>query len=459
MPVPLTPAEQRDKLLNKLTTRQPTVAKTENYFNGLHPLAFATSKFRAAFGEQLRAFASNWGPLVVDSIVERLEITGFEYEGKKDIEDRALDIWYANGLDTESDIAHSEACKHGTAYILVDPTASPEDDSESPLITIEHPLEVITTHAPGQRRLITAGLKSWKDDDDFYWCNLYLPNIVYKWWSAKPVKGNNKPRWEPYDAVNNPLHCVPLVPLENNPTLLGGGVSDLRDVIPLNDGINKLMCDLLVASEFYAFAQRVFIGVDDAEDEEGNPIPFELPAHLAQGMTLPEGADIKVLTAQSLEPYTGAIEQFLRQVAAITRTPPNYLLGQMVNLSGEALIAAEKGHTNKAKRKQRNFKHGWLRAMNLALQAKGIKAPLRGNVAWTNPESLTPAQLADPLVKLREGLNIPYEVLWRMYGFSPQQVDDMRGTMGLPINGTPSPKPDVTSPVTPTPPTENTVAN
>jgi hypothetical protein len=46
---------------------------------------------------------------------------------------------------------------------------------------------------------------------------------------------------------------VPAVPLQNNPSLLHGGRSDLDPVIPLQNALNKLIADMLVASEFSAF--------------------------------------------------------------------------------------------------------------------------------------------------------------------------------------------------------------
>src|SRR5947207_523286 len=48
-----------------------------DYYEGRHQLAFATEKYRQTFGTLFRTFCSNLCPAVIDSLVERLEISGF----------------------------------------------------------------------------------------------------------------------------------------------------------------------------------------------------------------------------------------------------------------------------------------------------------------------------------------------------------------------------------------------
>jgi hypothetical protein len=49
-------------------------------------------------------------------------------------------------------------------------------------------------------------------------------------------------------------------------------------MVPLQDGVNKLITDMLVASEFAAFRQRWVTGIEIPRDENNNPIePFKPP--------------------------------------------------------------------------------------------------------------------------------------------------------------------------------------
>jgi hypothetical protein len=154
---------------------------------------------------------------------------------------------------------------------------------------------------------------------------------------------------------------------------------------------------------------------------------------------LPAGADMKQLDANDLSAYKGAIEEFLKQIAAITRTPPNYLLGQMVNISGDALIAAEKGLTSKVKDKQKDFGGSWEDVMRLAFLAMNdlANATQAGDVIWSDPESRTLAQIVDPIVKMRQVLGVPLEVCWQMLGATPQEIQQWTVLAGLPDRAPP----------------------
>src|SRR5205085_2371720 len=135
----------------------------------------------------------------------------------------------------------------------------------------------------------------------------------------------------------NPLGEVPVIPLENNPDLLRGGVSDLMPAISLNDAANKFFADMLVASEFAAFPQRVMMGVELPEGDEEKQAA-ELMASLSRVWMLEhEDAKIGSFPAAELSNYVQAIDTAVQHLAAQTHTPPHYLLAKLVNLSGDAL--------------------------------------------------------------------------------------------------------------------------
>ena len=66
----------------------------------------------------------------------------------------------------------------------------------------------------------------------------------------------------------NPLLTVPVIPIENKPRLLSHGESDLKPATPIQNAINKLCTDMVVASEYGAFRQRVMTGVEVPRDPE-----------------------------------------------------------------------------------------------------------------------------------------------------------------------------------------------
>jgi hypothetical protein len=67
------------RLSDELRAQRQLVQVYEDYYAGKHPMQFASSKFREAFGSLFAEFADNWCPVVVDSSLERLTVQGFRF--------------------------------------------------------------------------------------------------------------------------------------------------------------------------------------------------------------------------------------------------------------------------------------------------------------------------------------------------------------------------------------------
>jgi hypothetical protein len=347
----------------KLKARNPEITLWEQYFEGMHRLQFATSRFRSIFGNLFREFADNWCPLVVEASVERLHINGFRAGTEANEADlQATKIWRDNCLDADYRIAHIEAVKLAHAYVLVDAeNKAPETDS--PLITIEHPAQAIVMHHPASRRLRLAGLKEWIDENDRLCATLYMADTIYRF-EGNEKSGQEEQRsigwsglqtgtdylqspssqvghgieWVPRQGVpfevENALKVVPLVPLCNNPTLKGGR-SDIAVVIPLQDAVNKMVADMMIASEFASFAQRWATGLEVPKDPQtGRALNNQEFISGPGRVWIAEHPDAKFgqFEASNLQNYVHAVEMLIQHVAALTRTPPHYLLGQALAL-------------------------------------------------------------------------------------------------------------------------------
>ncbi len=425
-PTQTLPEQWRDTLLEALGERQTDLLRFDSYYCGEHRLLFATAKFRETFGTLFSSFADNWCDLVVDASVERLKVQGFRF-GTDDADNDAWAIWQQNGLDADSELAHTEAVKLGCAYALVGP-----DDGGQPSIQIESPANAILAIDPAQGRHRLAGLRDWVDEWGVEHCVLYLPDAIL-WWTKQ---GESK-TWE-LDTVasgKNVLGVVPLVPLANMPTLIRRqGRSDIERVIPLQDAINKLCADMIVASEYAAFPQRWVTGVEiprypEGHPSAGKPLP-EIQSFLAGAdrvMAVEDmGARFGNFQVSDLSIYTHAIEMFVQHVAAQTRTPPHYLLGAMGSFpSGESLKATETGLVAKVRRKQLGFGEGWEEVIRLAFKITGETAKAEAwdcETIWQNPESRTQAETVDAAVKLAS-IGVPRPALWEYVGATPQQIE------------------------------------
>jgi hypothetical protein len=431
-----------------LEARMDDVLRYAAYYQGEQRLAFATSKWRETFGALFAELSDNWCQLVVDASVERLKVEGFRFgPSDQDADDEAWQLWQANYLDADSTLAHTEASKTGIAYLLV----LPGDDPDTPRITVESPFQCIVWHAPDDRRKRLAGLKRWTDDDGTSRAVVYTAEGFYRY-----VRPKQRRTWQADGpAIANPVGVVPLVPMLNNPTILGDGISDLNAVIPLQDAVNKLLADMLVNSEYVAFPQRFATGLEIPTDPETNrPLDREKFLSSVSRLWVAENPDVKFgqLSESDGVGYVKQIEVLIQHVAAQTRTPPHYLLGQSGNFpSGESLKATETGLVAKVKRKQTTYGETWEEAMRLAFLYRGDTA--RGSAAnaetiWADPESRSEGELVDALIKLQT-IGYPFEVLWAMHGESPQQIARMRQLRNLPNRDQPpEPEGDALEPTT-----------
>lgn len=432
-----------------LSDRADRIKIYDSYYRGDQRLAFASERFRNAFGGLFQPLADNWTALVVDAVEERLTPQGFRIphvgpdagsSTSEDAEDAgdaeeytegdadAWRIWQENDLDAESQIAHTEALIHGLSSVLVEPGKSPTD---IPNITIEHPAQMIVACAPGSRRKIVAALKEWLDQDGFVCATVYLPTEVYKFRSkTKQNRTSLTNDWVARDVPDemwplpNPLKVVPVVPLYNRPRLLVEFESEIASVIPMQDAANKVLADMLVASEYTAYRQRWATGLDLVRDPESGQVkePFK---HDVARLWQAEDPEVKFgeFGETNLEGYVKGIETIVQHIASQTRTPPHYfyLSGQFP--SGESLRAAETGLVAKARRKMSHFGEGWEAVIRLAFRAMDDPRAdvMDSETIWKDPETKTESEHIDALVKM-QAIGVPEELLWEKAGLSPQEI-------------------------------------
>ncbi|MEW2415298.1 phage portal protein [Streptomyces sp. NPDC046866] len=419
-PAVQSPEWWRDRLYAALCKRTAETNVFDAYYECEHPLPFLHEKARDPFRRLLRMSRANYMELVVDALVGRLEVAGFQSDAEGDADDQAWALWQDNNLDGGSQLGFLEAAIRGTSYLMV----SPKGDTYR--ITPEHPTQVITESVPGSPGDLAAALKLWIDD----WtgrlcCTVYLPGNVYKFDAPEP-KAGGKPVWVRREVAGekwggeNVLGQVPFGELSNRPRMLKPGASELRSVTGIQDRINKTIADRMMTQEFAAFPQKWVTGMEIPQDENGQDIePFDVAVNKIL-IAEENGAKFGQFAAADLTGYLKGKEADVHDIAAITSTPPHYLLGSMVNLSAEALKAAEAGLIHKIYQRRRFLEEGLERTMRLA----GI-ASSQARIVWKSPEWRTEGELVDALVKMST-LGVPREVLWERWGATPQEIERWR---------------------------------
>lgn len=408
-----------------------------DYYDGRHPTSFTTAKFQRVFGNLFSGFADNWLQIVVDAAVERLGVMGFRF-GADVADARAWEFWQASGMDAEIVKAFTESVKCGESYLLVESLAG-----RLPRITVEHSSQMTVAYDESDRSTRLAALKRWAGDDGHWYATLWLPEMIVRYRSLKAMRAATaftSVEWvarPERPAERNALGVVPVVALANNPDMLLGGTSDMQPGIPLNRAINKLCSDLMVGSEFTSFPQRWATGLEVPRLSDGQPDGQAMLKAAMGTVWSSANPDAKFgsLPVGDVKQHVAPIEMFVQHMAAQTRTPPHYLLSQIVNVSGEALQGAETGLVSRVRRKQVGFADALEEVVRLCFALDGDAekaAQLDAETIWRDPESRSPGVIADSLVKKAQ-IGVPLEVLWEEAGYSPVQIARMRRLKGLPV--------------------------
>ena len=432
-----------EKLGSALSKRLTDVLQQEKYYEGAHPLKFMTDRFRDAFGGMFRQFADNWCELVVDAVEERLSVQGFRFGEDPEADKDAWTIWQHNNMDAESKIAHIEALKHGVAYVLV------EGDGRTPRITAEHPAQMIVAHEPGNRRRREAALKAWVEDDGHAVVTLWLPDSVLKYRSKGKVEtgakawdsiGNNL---EQTDEASNPVQVVPVVPIVNRPSIMRPwGKSEIANIIPTQDAVNKLVVDMMIAAHFAAFKQKWATGLEIPTNEDGTPVEAFKEAVDRVWTSAAPDTKFGEFEATDLSQYVQAIEMLVQHIASQTRTPPHYFFLRGSFPSGESIKTAETGLVAKSKDRMVHFGEAWEEAMRLAFAVGGDARAneIAAETIWGDPETRTESEMVDAAVK-RKAIGVPDEQLWEDIGYTPSQTRRfeamrLRSTLLTPVAAT-----------------------
>lgn len=400
------------RLLDIRKAERTTLDKVYTYWRGEQALPVVPRGTPSEIRRMAEMSRVNVLPLVVDVPAQSLYVVGYRQDGEGE-DAPAWEIWQANKLDAHQTGVHRAALAYGTSYALVLPGAphsvirglSPRsmttlygDDPEWPVAALEV-------------READRGQVSYRLYDDM--------NV----WELREDAEGKPPgeEWNPV-VVEDQAHgagVCPVVRFRNHDDLDDVVIGEIEPLIPLQDQIDFTTFDLMVAQHFTAFRQRYIMGwLAPTEDAK-------VKASASRLMTF-EDPDVKVgeFGQTDLAGYLNSRESTLQHLAIISQTPPHYLLGKLVNLSAEALAAAEAGQRRKIAEREVLFGESWEQVIALAGRLEGLEASDGAQVRWRDTEARALASTVDALGKMAQMLNIPPVVLWeKIPGWTQQDVE------------------------------------
>lgn len=419
----------------KETKRRSTdVRLYQDYYNGKHRAAFATEKWETAFGRVFRAFRDNLCPAVVDTKSDRLQITGFD-TGEDASDAKAKDIWTANRLDRRSGEVHTGALRDGDAFVIV----WPGEDGQ-PVFYPQRAERIAIRWSEDQPGIVELASKMWPIDaweDKSVWrLTLYYPDRIERYQTNSSLDGRTpdvpeKPgSWVEYTAaedggpvLSNEYERVPLFTWNNNGSTGEYGRSELADVIPLQDALNKTIADSLVAGEFAALPQRWATGLDVQVGPDGEPTETPFEAGIDRIWANPnERGQFGQFESANMQQFVATADGYRAEIARVSRTPLHYLLLSGQFPSGEALRAAESPLMAVIRDRKVSFGNSWEDAMLFALSLAGVEVEALSAV-WVDTTSVSDKEKLDGLV-IKKDLGVPERTIWSEMGYDDDQIDD-----------------------------------
>jgi len=393
----------------------------------------------------------------------------------------ARQIWHRNRMGTRSGEVHKEALRCGDAYAIVWP------DSEGRAVIYPNRAANMTVawddDHPG--RILWAA-KTWRTEDKRVRLNLLYPDRIEKYISKSESDGPlpEAKEFVPFGAKNgagtldgaaasargvawspsgrrtltarddkstgpgrsrvtpeapalgtgvsplrsvilNPYGVVPVFHFANNADLGLLGRSELEAAIPVQDGLNKSVLDMLVAMEFSAYRQRWAAGIEIEYDDQGKAVaPFTAGIDHLWIADSPE-ARFGDFDAAELEQFLKVKDSFRIDMASVTGTPLHYFLQTAGDFpSGESLKKAETRFLAKVRDRQDNFGQVWADVMAFALLIEGQGRDISLITEWEDPAPMSDREVLENIL-LKKEIGLPVEQALIEAGYGAADVGEM----------------------------------
>lgn len=407
-------AEMLEKGTAALSARSSVYKTRQDAYAGKHPLPFAPEGVSAEYLALRKMAALPLIRLSVRTTCQRLRAGGVRTGHGEEV-DRALwRMWQRNNLGSRQRILYSDGLVHDGGIVSVEINAK---DRSRPLIRPESPKSVYVEADPADPFSSLWALKTWAEGQ----------TTVAVVWTDDEVARFETDRsslvattdWRRIGTQPNPLRAVPFITFVPEIDALGEGVSLVDALLPMQKAVDTMRFNLLLAAQFAAFRQRVVTGYDPVvRDNDGHPVVKRdadgEPILDADGLEQPivrspgkvgvdralvfPGADTKIFDLQesNLSNYRVVLDHLVATFASVAQVPPQYLVGDFKNVSGDLMVATEATLRSLVMDLQTAFGESIKEVIRLAHRAAGGDESLLEDIEvdWADADPKSMAQIA-----------------------------------------------------------------
>ena len=391
------------------------------YYDGQQPLVYSSKKLREIFSGLDARFTQNWCAVVIDSLLDRLELRAPVVANDQPATAMLGELWQGTGLVDEVFGVHEDVAVTGEGFVIAWPDADGQPEAFHNDARLCHALY----DGENPRRMRVAA-KWWQTEEDKIRLTLYYADRLEYYESKRPYKDGEMASADAFGPLGetpvaeNPFGVIPVFHFRSNRRVVK---SQLANVTEIQDAVNKLLADMMVAAEFGAFPQRYVISGAGIAGLRNNPNEIWDLAASDQGIQATQAGQF---AATDLNNYILAINKLSADIGVITRTPRHYFYAQGGDPSGEALIAMEAPLIKKAVHLQSMMAPTWCSLAVSLLRLRGVDvSPVDVWAAYADAATVQPMTQAT-IAKTRVEAGMPLRTELKTYeDWSQEDIDEM----------------------------------
>lgn len=366
------------------TKRQQKYKSFRAYYDGEHDVMLTDRQKKFLELTVHQNFKANLCPMVVDELERRMIVRTFDAEGNLDLGGHKGILWRwwrKDGMDADQSDTHLSAVRDGDSYVIVSWNHEERRPEFAHNLAYDG-VEGVRCHYSDETGKVAFATKRWLVNDPMQpdlgtvkRLNVYHPDRVER----LIADGTNDGQWYGYtkdglpavlpwvDRFGQPLG-VPVFHLKHKPAGYRWGKSILEDVIPLQNGLNKALVDVIAAADTTGFRLYWATGTD-MTDENDEPIGIHPGSFLTS--TAPE-ARFGFIPGEDIRPIIEVVDMFKVSIAQVSETPMHLFQVSGQNASEGAQKQQEVAMINKAEKWGRAVGNFWENCMQMAIKLSNV---------------------------------------------------------------------------------------
>lgn len=418
-----------------ISKKRIVYTKLYDYYIGRHDLKYSVSRLKKAFERFNVYFAQNWASVIVDSVLDRLILRGFDVSKSVEANKTLDDLWQNQTMQLTADDVHEACSVTGEGFIV----AMRQDEGDGIDVYFNDPRNCHVFYDPENPSRKRLAAKMWLAANRRVRLVLYYEDQIEHYESIREIsarsngwaigRGIQFVPWmvganslEQTHIEENPDGIIPVfhfqMPRASGKILLG------PSELSIQDAVNKLFADMMVSAEFNTFVQRVVISQSDPGDLANSPgVNWWIPS----GDGKAQQASVLELGGRSLTSFLEAIDKLATSLAVISRTPKHYFFAQAGDPSGDALIAMEAPLNKKTKKYVEKFSVEWRMLAIYLLKLSGIEGVAQVDIQtiWEPVETIQPRARAE-ISQIEVSTGIPLVTSLTRQGWSSDEITQMQ---------------------------------